>query len=197
MQLFFETRQTFTVICVILLALVALPQKAWPAASEAGEEDAEIVAPNPTGQPLPDSLPRSTNLPLPRFVSFRTDPINMRTGPGVRYPIDWVYSRRGLPVEVVAEFDTWRRINDPEGSNGWVHTSMLSSRRTAIVIGGLRPLRRTSENEGQILAQLEPGVIVSLQRCPIGSYCRIEIDGVQGWMRRDHLWGVFADEVIE
>ncbi len=144
-----------------------------------------------------DSAPRSTNLPLPRFVSLRTDPINMRTGPGVRYPVDWVYGRRGLPVEVVAEFDTWRRINDPDGADGWIHTSMLSARRTAVVSGGLRPIRRTSEDEGELLARLEPGVVVSIQRCPAGSYCRVEAAGVQGWVRRDHLWGVYADEVIE
>ncbi len=144
-----------------------------------------------------DSAPRSTNLPLPRFVSLRTDPINMRTGPGVRYPVDWVYVRRGLPVEVVAEFDTWRRINDPDGADGWIHTSMLSARRTAVVSGGLRPLRRTSEDEGDLLARVEPGVVVNVQRCPTGSYCRVEVSGVQGWIRRDHLWGVYSDEVIE
>lgn len=100
-------------------------------------------------------------------------------------------------MEVVAEFDTWRRINDPDGSDGWIHTSMLSARRTAVVSGGLRPLRRTSENEGELLAHLEPGVVVSILRCPAGSYCRVEVEGAQGWMRRDHLWGVYPDEEIE
>jgi SH3-like domain-containing protein len=144
-----------------------------------------------------DTAHRSTNLPLPRFVSLRTDPINMRTGPGVRYPVDWVYTRRGLPVEVVAEFDTWRRISDPDGSDGWVHTSMLSARRTAVVSGGLQPLRRTSEDHGDLIARLEPDVVVSIQKCPTGSYCRVKVKGMQGWVRRDHLWGVYPDEVLE
>ncbi len=140
---------------------------------------------------------RSTNLPLPRFVSLRTDPINMRTGPGVRYPVDWVYTRRGFPVEITAEFDTWRRVRDLDGSDGWIHTSMLSSRRTAVVDGGLRPLRRTSANDGELLAHVESGVVVSILKCPAGSFCRIETEGMQGWMRRDHLWGVYPDEEIE
>ncbi len=159
--------------------------------------DEPVLDESQVGGTADDSAARSTNLPLPRFVSLRTDPINMRTGPGVRYPVDWVYLRRGLPVEVVAEFDTWRRINDPDGADGWIHTSMLSARRTAVVSGGLRPLRRTSEDEGDLLARLEPGVIVSIQRCPAGSYCRVDVSGVQGWIRRDHLWGVYPDEVIE
>ena len=140
---------------------------------------------------------RSTNLPLPRYVSLRTDPINMRTGPGVRYPVDWVYTRRGFPVEITAEFDTWRRVRDLDGSDGWIHTSMLSSRRTAVVDGGLRPLRRTSANDGEILAHAESGVVVTILRCPEGSFCRVEVDGVQGWMRRDHIWGVYPNEEIE
>ena len=140
---------------------------------------------------------RSTNLRLPRFVSLRADPINMRAGPGVRYPGEWVYMRRGLPVEVVAEFDTWRRINDSSGSDGWIHTSMLSARRTAIVIGGLRPIRRINEDGGEILARLEPGVVVSIQRCPAGSFCQVEAAGILGWALRDHLWGIHQGAVIE
>lgn len=162
----------------------------------ADEGPAPVVAEESANDAV-SSERRSTNLPLPRFVSLRTDPINMRTGPGVRYPVDWVYTRRGFPVEITAEFDTWRRIRDPDGGDGWIHTSMLSSRRTALVTGGLRPLRRTSEDQGELVASVEPGVVVSILRCPTGSYCRVEVDGVQGWVRRDHMWGVYPDEEIE
>ncbi len=73
---------------------------------------------------------KSTGLPLPRYVSLRAEEVNMRTGPGVRYPVDWVYKRRNLPVEIIAEFGTWRKIRDVEGAQGWIHQSMLSNRRT-------------------------------------------------------------------
>ena len=193
-------RATCALVCAITWAVAAWLLFPRPAESADGSHpDVAQVEGTDAGVAAEPDNPahRSTNLPLPRFVSLRTDPINMRTGPGVRYPVEWVYTRRGLPVEVVAEFDTWRRINDLDGSNGWIHTSMLSARRTAVVTGGLRPLRRTSENEGELLAHLEPDVVVNIQRCPAGRYCRVEVGGVQGWIRRDHLWGVHPAEVIE
>jgi SH3-like domain-containing protein len=79
---------------------------------------------------------------LPRFVSLRASEVNLRTGPGIRYPIEWVFKRRDLPVEVVDEFESWRRIRDWEGTLGWVHQSMLRGRRTALVTGEPRVLRR-------------------------------------------------------
>jgi SH3-like domain-containing protein len=139
----------------------------------------------------------NAGLPIPRFVSLRTNPINMRTGPGVRYPVDWVYQRRHLPVEVVAEFDTWRRIRDPDGTEGWVHQSMITGRRTAVVKGGTQTLRRTNADTAEKVADLEKGVIVNVQRCPAGPFCRVEVNGLQGWLRRDQIWGVYPDETVE
>lgn len=137
-------------------------------------------------------------LPLPRFVSLRADPVNLRVGPSARYPIEWIYVRRNLPVEIVAEFDTWRRIKDPAGTEGWVHSSMLSGRRTGIVTGEVRPLRRTMDEASDLVASLEPGVIVQVQRCPQGAdRCRVEAGGAQGWLRRDQMWGVYPGEVID
>jgi SH3-like domain-containing protein len=183
---------TTTLVGGMTLAMIA-----FPAFVRGADAPGPAAAVDEVASTAADPANRSTNLPLPRFVSLRTEPINMRTGPGVRYPVDWVYTRRGFPVEVTAEFDTWRRISDSDGGDGWIHTSMLSSRRTAVVGGGLRPLRRTSENEGELIARIEPGVVVSILRCPAGSYCRVEAKGIQGWLRRDHLWGVYPDEEIE
>jgi SH3-like domain-containing protein len=137
-------------------------------------------------------------LPIPRFVSLRTNPINLRTGPGVRYPVDWVYMRRNLPVEVIGEFDTWRRIRDQDGAEGWVHQSMLSGKRTAVVRGGTQALRRTGEDASEAEATVEAGVVVNVLRCPSElPYCRIEASGAQGWIKRDALWGVYAGETLE
>src|SRR6185295_15793867 len=100
--------------------------------------------------------------------------INLRTGPGVRYPVEWVYVRRRLPVEVIAEYDTWRQIRDPDGAEGWVHQTMLSGRRTGVIKVASATLRREGADAALELAHVEKGVIVSVQRCPAGSdYCRV------------------------
>ncbi|MSO72638.1 MAG: hypothetical protein EXQ84_03385 [Rhodospirillaceae bacterium] len=145
-----------------------------------------------------DGRGTAVGLPIPRFVSLRTDPINLRTGPGVRYPVDWVYVRRQLPVEVIGEFDTWRRIRDPDGAEGWVHQSMLSGKRTAVVTGAARALKRTGEDAAEDVATLEAGVVVNVQRCPANTgYCRVEASGLQGWLKRDQFWGVYPGEALQ
>jgi SH3-like domain-containing protein len=141
---------------------------------------------------------KGSSLPVPRFVSLRTEPINLRTGPGVRYPVEWVYVRKRLPVEVIGEYDTWRRIRDPDGTEGWVHQSMLSGRRTATVTQDNTALRREGSDAGAPIARLEGHVLVNVQRCPADSaYCRVEVNGLQGWVKRDALWGVYPTETVQ
>ncbi|MBF0270162.1 MAG: hypothetical protein HQL44_16385 [Alphaproteobacteria bacterium] len=141
----------------------------------------------------------ASGLPLPRFVSLRAEEVNLRTGPGVRYPIEWVITKRELPVEIIAEFDTWRKIRDAQGTDGWVHQTMLTGRRTMLVIGnGIRKLRRSDSDEAAPLANVESGVIGRLLQCPRNSqFCRVEVDGYQGWLKRDEFWGVYSGEYIE
>jgi len=139
-----------------------------------------------------------SGLPVPRFVSLRTEPINMRSGPGLRYPVDWVYRRKHLPVEVVAEFETWRRIRDPDGTEGWVHQTMITGRRTGVVRGTPQPLQRSDGDESHPMAILSAGVVVNVLRCPAGSpFCRVEVNGMQGWLRRERFWGVYPNETVE
>jgi SH3-like domain-containing protein len=181
--------------------------KPEPAAAPAPKESPKAAsAPEDTGEDdeagneneKADPKGAAAGLPIPRFVSLRTNPINLRTGPGVRYPVDWVYVRRYLPVEVIGEFDTWRQIRDPDGAEGWVHQSMLSGKRAAIVTKQPRPLKRTGEDAAETITTLEQGVIVNVQRCPAETpYCRVEVDGQQGWLKRDQFWGVYPDEIIE
>lgn len=139
-----------------------------------------------------------TGLPLPRFVSLRSDEVNMRTGPGRRYPVEWVYRRQGLPVEVIAEFDTWRRVRDWQGIDGWMHSSVLSSERYVVVTGDIRILRTEDDPDSPPVARAEVGVIARLLECPEGTHmCRVDIDGVSGWLRRDEFWGVYEGEIVE
>ncbi|MCA3245883.1 MAG: SH3 domain-containing protein [Azospirillum sp.] len=138
-------------------------------------------------------------LPIPRFVSLRSEEVNLRTGPGVRYPVEWVFVRRQMPVEILQEFENWRRVRDREGTEGWVHQSMLAGRRTAIVLGEAgRPaeLRRRAEDGAPALARIEPGVIATLIECA-GAWCRLEAGGFRGWMPRAGLWGVYPQETVK
>lgn len=132
---------------------------------------------------------------LPRFASLRAAEVNVRTGPGVRYPVEWVFVYRNMPVEIVAEYDTWRKVRDWEGTEGWIHQSMLSGRRTAIVFGGTHPVRRRPGGSAEIVARIEERVTGRLLTCA-ADWCRVDIAGVRGWMRRAHLWGAYRGEEI-
>lgn len=139
-----------------------------------------------------------SGLPLPRFVSLRAGEVNMRSGPGVQYPVDWVYKRRHLPMEVIAEFQTWRKVRDHQGTQGWVHQSMIGGERTAIVLGRMRTARAKPESGSRALAKLEPDVITQVLQCPKESgWCRIRASGIEGWLRRVEIWGIQKGEVIE
>lgn len=140
----------------------------------------------------------TSGLPLPRFVSLRSDEVNLRTGPGVRYPIDWIYARKDLPVEVIAEFEAWRKIRDWQGTEGWVHQSMLSGRRMMVVLGGDHTLRAADADSAESVAVVEPGVLGRVLQCPRNrDFCRVEINQMQGWLHREEIWGVYRGEWIE
>ena len=137
-----------------------------------------------------------TGLPVPRFVTLRSAEVNMRTGPGTRYPVEWVFMRKDLPVEITAEFDTWRRIRDAEGTEGWVHQSMLSGRRGVVITGEIRSLRRAPGPGTAVVARAEPGVVGRLRKCK-DQWCELDLEGYRGWMPRNDFWGVYPDEAVE
>jgi len=137
-----------------------------------------------------------SGLPLPRFVSLAADKVNARTGPGQRYPIAWQYQRRGLPVEVVAEYEYWRRIRERDGTETWVHKNLTSGKRFALVDGTVRELFKKPDGTSEILLTAEPGVQGRLRRCLEG-WCQIEIGNTRGWMPRGHLWGIYPNESFE
>ena len=172
-----------------LAGLAALqPPLAAPAAAEdtatATASQAEAARPSPPGR---------TGLPLPRFVSLRASEVNLRSGPGTRYPIDWVYRRSGMPVEIIDEFDTWRRIRDWQGTEGWVHQSMVQGRRSVLITGQRRTLKRRPEAAAPGVAMLDAGVIAALERCR-GAWCEVSAGGYSGWLPRNSFYGLYADE---
>lgn len=132
---------------------------------------------------------------LPHFASLRSDKVNLRAGPGDRYPIEWVYLRKDWPVEVIAQFDHWRRVRDWEGTEGWVHEKMVAGRRDVIVTGGVRALRTGPDLGAPLVARAEPGVMARLDQCR-GDWCRIAVGDVAGWLERANIWGVYPNETL-
>jgi SH3-like domain-containing protein len=132
----------------------------------------------------------------PRFVSLRADEVNLRTGPGERYPVEWVYERKGLPVEVTAQFDVWRRVRDSDGTEGWVHQRMIAAQRSVVVKGAVRTLLGDPDPQAAALARVEPGVVARLLECR-GPWCRVEAQGIKGWLPRGEIWGVYPNETVQ
>lgn len=134
-----------------------------------------------------------SGLPIPRFVSLSSNKVNMRTGPGVRYPVAWVYRRARLPLMVTGEYQYWRKVRDIDGAEGWIHKSLLSGRRTAIVQDGVRALRASPSDGAPTVALAEPGVIGMLVACD-GAWCRLEADEHAGWLPRPAIFGALPNE---
>ncbi|MEN9895595.1 MAG: hypothetical protein RIR97_1447 [Pseudomonadota bacterium] len=157
---------------------------------------------------MPDiSLAATTGgsgLPLPRFVSLKAKRVNLRVGPGPDYAVSWLYTRAGLPVEIIQEYDTWRRIRDADGSEGWVFHSLLDGRRSAIAAPWMKGkgadvfvnLRTDPQKEARVVAKLQPGVIITLKECN-AEWCRAETDGSEGWVAQEEIWGAYPGEVFK
>ncbi len=132
---------------------------------------------------------------MPRYSALRADLVNLRAGPGGQFPVDWVYTRKGLPVEVIGQYDLWRQIRDHDGTTGWVHERMLTDNRTVLIAGAIRTLRRDPDTTAPGVARAEPGVIARLVECH-ASWCRVDAEGTRGWLQRSEIWGVYPDETV-
>lgn len=151
-----------------------------------------VVAVVPAPAP---AAPEGTGLPLPRYVSLRADKAIMRTGPGVQYPEEWVYMRKDLPLEVIAEHHTWRKVRDWQGTEGWMHQSLISGRRSLIVTGATRTVRTKPDSTSRPVARVEAGVVGLLLACPEGSvWCEVQFETYRGWLRKVEFWGAYPEE---
>lgn len=137
-----------------------------------------------------------TNLPLPRYVSLKGNEGNARRGPGLTHRIDWVFTRSGMPLKITGEYEHWRRVEDADGAGGWVHYSLLSGVRSAIVAADLADFRSSPRDDAAVGFQAERNVVGWILECE-AAWCRLSIDGEKGWVRKSALWGVDAAEVIE
>lgn len=193
------------IVAPMLAAGLALAEPQPPAPNSAppgAKSKPAAIASSDTPAPTPDlslreqAIHRGSGLPVPRFASLRSDEVNVRSGPGTRYPVEWVFEKKNMPVEVIAEFDTWRKIRDWQGTIGWVHQSMLVGKRSVIVSGRQVALLRTPESDSAPVARLETSVQGELLSCK-GEWCRVRIADYKGWLARKDIWGVYPDEKIE
>ena len=134
---------------------------------------------------------------LPRFAALRSDEVNMRAGPGTRYPIEWVYRKRDLPVEIEREFEVWRLVRDIDGTRGWVHQATLTGRRNFIVKGGDATMRDGARDSAGAVAVLKQGVIGRIRSCEAAAdWCQVQSGSYRGWMKREHIWGILPGEAV-
>ena len=136
---------------------------------------------------------------LPRFVSLRDETVNARSGPGTKYPIDWVYKQKSAPVEVIAEYESWRRIRDWQGSESWVKSQLLTRKRFAKVITpGENNIYAKDNYKSKIIARVEDDVIGEIKKCPADNdFCLISFGNYEGWISRQNIYGVYDKEIID
>ena len=135
-----------------------------------------------------EAVKLSTGLPVPRFVTLKSKKVNLRVGPGQDYAVSWRYLKSGVPVEITQEYENWRRIRDADGAEGWVFHSLLSGDRSV-------SMRADGGDAGRVVAKLQPGVVVKLDKCN-GEWCHAEAKDVEGWVNQAEIWGAYPGEAF-
>lgn len=177
----------YRVVAAILIAATSVP--AASAVEDAGQKSARP----------------SSGLPIPRYVSLKSDRVNLRTGPGTDYPTAWVFRRAGMPLEVIKEFESWRQVRDADGATGWVLQSFLSGRRTALVLPWELKADKPAPHvdifgsdsaSSQVVVRVEAGVIANVHDCD-GRWCHVTIDDYRGYLEQKKLWGIYENEIVK
>lgn len=181
-------------------ATVAVATGAAAAVANASvKADAAIdtTPPPPERPPVDPAKGSATGQPIPRWAALRTDEVNLRKGPGPRYPIEWVYRRRDLPVLIEREFEVWRLITDQDGVKGWVHSATLTGRRSFVVKGNDATLRGRARDDADAVAVLKPGVVGRIEACPAtAAWCEVSAGGFKGWLPRTAMFGISPGEAV-
>jgi len=139
-----------------------------------------------------------SGMSLPRMVSLRSDNVYARSGPGKKYPIEWIYKQKGAPLEIINEFELWRQVRDWEGSTSWIHKTMLTGRRfVKIITAGENNVYHRPDIDSKVVAKVEDGVIGEIKKCPKKSeFCLIKFDSIEGWVNKKNVFGVYENEVL-
>ncbi len=153
-----------------------------------------VLAFSPLAGAAQDKRGPVTNLPLPRYVSMKAAEGNVRRGPSLTHRIDWVFKRRGMPLQITAEYGNWRKVQDRDGAGGWVHYALLSGVRTVLIDSEILPVYSRPDPSSQVNAHFETGVVARLGSCSL-DWCRISAGGYRGWALKSNLWGVDPSEI--
>ena len=145
----------------------------------------------------------ASGLPLPRFVSLKSKRVNIRIGPSTDYAVAWMYMKSGTPMEIIQEYDNWRRVRDADGTEGWVNQALLSGERTAVAAPWMRGkeedvfvnMRRDPQSSASVVAKLQPGVVISIDECN-GDWCHASVNGTEGWVNQAEIWGAYPGEAF-
>jgi len=170
-------------ILIYSLLFCILTPSSWPLPNTAEAQDIRVVV-------------RGSGYDVPRFLSLKSNKANMRVGPGNEYPIAWVYNRKGLPVKVIAEYEVWRKVVDHEGTTGWMHTNLLTGRRTALITDRIVKLYKSNEDNSDVVGYAERNVLMELQYCK-ARFCRVADPSLKGWLKRNDFWGLLEDENLD
>jgi SH3-like domain-containing protein len=191
------------VLRMLVSAPLALLALAAAAAAPAGNTSVPLPRPKPAieaalakpAAPVPPPIV-ATGMPVPRWVTVKAERVNVRRGPSLDQEVLWTYVKPGVPVEVIAEYDAWRRIRDADGSTGWVSAALLDGRRNVMMQGRVNTaILETPKADAEAIAFAEPGLVAKLISCE-GAWCEVSTRGYNGYVSRDRLWGVYEDEVV-
>ncbi len=170
----------YSIALFLILLIITIPVSVF------AEEKQEVVG---------VSEEVSSGLPLPRFASLKSDNVFVRTGPSMDYPIKWIYKKDGLPVEIIQEFDSWRKIKDPNGDSGWAHKILLTGKKMAQIIGDDMAVAYNNTEMDKPVVKFEKGVIVHVEECQ-KLMCRVHFAPYEGWIEKKHLWGVYGSDIF-
>jgi len=185
---FRDATACLTTLAMLGLALI-LPMPVSGPLGAAGAEAAE------TGPGVRLTV-RGTGLPVPRFVTLKSDEVNMRAGPGTEYPVLWQYRKKGLPLRVEAEFGVWRKVVDHEDTTGWMHQSVVSLKRHALVTASSARMYASPDNGAALVAVAERNALLELQSCPT-QWCKVAAGDLRGWVARTAVWGLLDGEILD
>ena len=141
----------------------------------------------------------ASGLPIPRFVTLKAEKVNVRKGPSSDHPVAWVFQSKGLPVEIIAEFETWRRVRDSEGAEGWILQNMLSGKRNVLIAPWRKEqftvLQSSASIKSGVVANLAAGAMGEIKSCD-GNWCDVSVGGYSGYVEQSMLWGAYPGEVV-
>lgn len=188
-------------IALSLACLLVAGGVGWSLFGKRSDSQASVAPGETTASIAPSAKALGkSGLPVPRFVSLKAEKVNVRRGPSSDHPVAWVFNRKGMPVEIVAEFENWRRIRDSDGAEGWILQNMLSGKRTAMAApwrqGQSIGLHNAPSKDAGLVARIDSGVVSEIEKCANG-WCEIAAGGYDGYAEQASLWGVYPGEPVD